>query len=385
MGIAEMIDRAMIIKKPNLGGEIITRRTFVKKIGWLGRFCLLFSMSAPKNGLSFDREKTVVAITKGANIANITREAIDLIGGMRSIVGKGQRVFIKPNYITGGLDGHDPVHAGEIAHPEVVAAVAEECVKAGASHVIIGEWVERPPKILFGGREGKEGAQVENRVERLNKRYGDKIHLINLMHHTSYFTYCPSKTGLRFIAIPDIVASSDVKISIPSLKTHHQVSPVTLGMKNWIGIMPSILYGEPRVKLHEAGIHQIIVDINQVLRPDLTVVDGTFGMEGEGTTLVFGGRPVDISQRIGGFLIIAGRDPVAVDSTAMRAIAKDWVPTKNEDLGAPYYVHHLRLAYAQYLGEIRKSKIEIKGEHLEKVSMNWKMPKGNIYPEKPLP
>ncbi len=374
----------MIIKNRMIHGGIISRRTFVKQMGWLGRFCLLFPVVAPQNGLSFVGEKATVAITKGENIASITREAIDLIGGMRSIVGKGQRVFIKPNYITGGLDGHDPVRAGEITHPEVVATVAEECVKAGAGHVIISEWVERPPKILFGGKEGREGAQVESRVERLNKRYGDKIHLINLMHHTSYFTYYPSRTGLRSIAIPDIVASADVKISIPSLKTHHQVSPITLGMKNWIGIMPSLLYGEPRIKLHEAGIHQIIVDINQALRPDLTVVDGTFGMEGEGTTLVFGGQPVDISQRIGGFMIIAGQDPVAVDSTAMRTITKDWAPTKNEDLGTPYYVHHLRLAHTQHLGEIKKSKIEIKGEHIEKVSMNWKMPKGNVYPEKPL-
>ncbi len=61
---------------------------------------------------------------KGSNLYAMTREAIDSLGGMKTIVKPGDKVFIKPNYITGGLDGHDPVAAGEIAHPEVVASVA---------------------------------------------------------------------------------------------------------------------------------------------------------------------------------------------------------------------------------------------------------------------
>jgi len=113
-----------------------------------------------------------VSVIKGTDLYAMTRQAIDALGGMKTIVKKGDRVFIKPNYITGGLDGHDPVSAGEIAHPEVVASVAEECVKAGAKEVVIGEWVERPIKINFGGKEGKEGAQVQRLVDLLNKNTG---------------------------------------------------------------------------------------------------------------------------------------------------------------------------------------------------------------------
>ena len=137
-----------------------------------------------------------VSIVKGYNLYAMTREAINLIGGMKKIVKPGDKVFIKPNYISGGLDGHDPVSAGEIAHPLVVASVAEECLKAGAKEVVIGEWVERPVKINFGGKEGKEGAQVKGLVDRLNKKYGNRIYLINLMDHTSYFKFVWS---IRFI------------------------------------------------------------------------------------------------------------------------------------------------------------------------------------------
>ena len=349
----------------------------------MGGSYLLYPIASTQYMKIRSQKTSQVAIARGLDIGKITRDALDLIGGMKSIVKKGQTVFIKPNYISGGLDGHDPVTSGEIAHPAVVATVAEECVRAGAASVIIGEWVERPPKILFGGKEGKEGAQIQNKMDILNKRYGHRIHLLNLMDHTSHFFPFPSSTLLRYIMIPDIVARADVKITIPSLKTHHQESPVTLGMKNWMGIMPSVIYGEPRYKLHEAGIHQVIVDINKALRPALTVVDGSYGMEGEGTTLMFEGRTVDVSSRIGGFLVVAGRDPVSTDTVATRLITKNWGPVENKDLGTPYYIHHLRLSHAQRLGEIRMSRIEVKGELLEEVAMNWRMPKDETYPEKP--
>ena len=303
---------------------------------------------------------------------------------MNSVVKKGDKVFIKPNYITGGLDGHDPVAAGEIAHPEVVASVAEECIKAGAREVVIGEWVERPVKINFGGREGKEGAQIKRLIDALNKKYGEKIFLINLMEHTAYFRYFPSRTKLRFIAIPNIVAEADVVISIPSLKTHHKPSPVSLGMKNFMGIMPSVLYGEPRYKLHEAGVHQVIVDISRAIKPDLVVISGGFGMEGRGASLFLGGKPVDISKRIGGALVIAGRDPVATDATATRVITKDWNPEPADaNLGVPWYIHHLRMAYEQGLGTLDSSKILIVGEQLDSVRMKWECSDDNVYPEFP--
>lgn len=325
-----------------------------------------------------------VSVVKGTDLYSMTKEAIALIGGIESIVHKGDKVFIKPNYITGGLNGHDPVSSGEIAHPAVVASVAEECVKAGAKEVIIGEWVERPIVVNFAGREGKEGAQVKHRIELLNKKYGNKIYLVNLMNHTSYFRYIPSKTKIRYLAVPNLVAEADVIISIPSLKTHHDPSPVSLGMKNLIGIMPSVLYGEPRRKLHDAGIHQVIVDINKALKPDLVVVDGSFGMENRGASLYLGGEPVDVSSRIGGFLVIAGIDPVATDATATRLISKGWSPAPdNSNLGTPWYVHHIRMAHQQGLGNIHQDMIDIEGVLLKEVEMSWKPSDDGVYPELP--
>ena len=341
-----------------------------------------------KTGSVIPIEKKIVtsqvAIVKGNDLYSITRKAINLLGGMGTIVKKGDKVFIKPNYVSGGLDGHDPVTAGEIAHPEVVASVAEECIKAGAKEVVIGEWVERPVKINFGGKEGKEGAQVKHLIDLLNKKYGNKIFLINLMEYTTHFRYFPSKTKLRFLAIPNLVTEADVVISIPSLKTHHKPSPVSLGMKNFMGIMPSVLYGEPRYKLHQAGLHQVLVDINKAIRPDLVVISAGFGMEGKGASLFLGGKAVDVSKRIGGGLVIAGRDPVATDATATRIITKGWSPLpKDKNLGTPWYVNHIRMASEQGLGNLDSSKILILGERLDSVKMNWECSDDDVYPELP--
>jgi uncharacterized protein (DUF362 family) len=361
----------------------ISRRDFLKTT-----FLLTGSVVLSKDIQSFklieeNPSLSEISVVKGLDLKKMTKDAIDMIGGMKSIVKPEQKVFIKPNYISGGLDGHDPVISGEIPHPDIVSTVAEETVKAGASSVIIGEWAEIPLDINFAGEKNKEGAQIKEKINRINKKYGNKVFLLNLMVHTTYFTYINSKTSLKFLAIPNLVSEADVIISIPVLKTHHSPSPVTLGMKNLIGIMPSTIYGEPRIKLHDAGIHQIIVDIVCGIKPKLTVVSGAFGIEGDGPTLFFGGEPVDLSQRIGGFLVIAGKNPVATDATATRIITKDWEPVENDNLGTPYYVNHIYRAYKKGLGEIRKDRIIIKGENLKDVQMSWKMPSGNVYPEKP--
>jgi uncharacterized protein (DUF362 family) len=359
----------------------ITRRQFIKNsIGIsAGLFAGNFAFAADAI-----TKPSIVSIIKDSNMAKATQDALDMLGGVSQAVKPGQIVFIKPNYIAGGLMGHDPVLSGEIPHPQVVSSVAEECVKAGAGHVIIGEWFERPLDIIWQGKKNIEGAQVKNLIEKINKKYGHKVSLINLRNYTETFIYVPSFSRLDWLAIPDIVKKADVVISVAVLKTHHRPISVTFGMKNFMGIMPSVIYGEPRMELHQAGINQVIVDIVRGIRPGLTVISGAYGMEGEGVVRSFGGKTVDLGSVLGGGLVIAGFDPVATDATATRLITKNWQPQpKDDDLGVPWYITHLRLAYQQGLGQIRKSMIKIKGCYLDDVAMSWEMPGQKTYPELP--
>jgi uncharacterized protein (DUF362 family) len=121
---------------------------------------------------------------------------------------------------------------------------------------------------------------------------------------------------------------------------------VTLGMKNMFGLLPDKF----KFKYHANGISKVIVDINTVIKPALTVIDGFVGMEGRGPT---DGTPVKMD------LIIAGKDVVATDATAARAIGFD-----------PHEISHIRTASQKGLGNI--DNIEILGVRLEDVMRVFK-------------
>jgi uncharacterized protein (DUF362 family) len=103
-------------------------------------------------------------------------------------------------------------------------------------------------------------------------------------------------------------------------------------------------------KFHAKGISDVVVDINSVLKPALTVIDGFVGMEGRGPV---DGTPVKMD------LIIAGTDVVATDAIAARIMGFD-----------PNQIKHIRTAAQKELGTIRD--IEVVGEKLETVRHQFK-------------
>ena len=134
-------------------------------------------------------------------------------------------------------------------------------------------------------------------------------------------------------------------ISAAKLKTHSGTI-VTLGMKNMFGLLPDKF----KAKYHAQGISKVIVDINSVLRPALTVVDGFVGMEGSGPSR---GDPVQMDT------VIAGTDPVATDATAARIMGFD-----------PHTISHIRRAHEKGIGEI--DNIEVVGDGIEAVTKIFK-------------
>ena len=127
---------------------------------------------------------------------------------------------------------------------------------------------------------------------------------------------------------------------MPKMKTHSETS-VTLGMKNMFGLLPDKFKG----KYHGRGMHKIILDINTVLKPALTVIDGFVAMEGRGPVR---GKPIQMD------VIIAGQDPVAADATASRVMGFD-----------PHGISYMTMAHERSLGEI--DEIKILGERIENV------------------
>jgi uncharacterized protein (DUF362 family) len=157
----------------------------------------------------------------------------------------------------------------------------------------------------------------------------------------------PDCETLKSITVPRIVMESAV-ISAAKMKTH-MATKVTLGMKNMFGLMPD----KYKAKFHMNGISKVVVDINTVIKPQLTVIDGFVAMEGRGPT---GGDPVKMD------LIIAGKDVVATDATCARVMGLD-----------PHEISHIRTAAEKGLGNI--DNVEILGTKFEDVKRNFKTAK----------
>ena len=171
------------------------------------------------------------------------------------------------------------------------------------------------------------------------------VQFLNLRHIKDRVKIAiPNGETLKGITVPRVVTESAI-ISAAKLKTHMSTK-VTLGMKNMFGLLPDKFKG----KYHAKGISKVVVDINTVLKPVLTVIDGFVAMEGKGPT---DGTPVKMD------LIIAGKDVVATDAIAARTMGMD-----------PMEISHIRKAYQKGLGNI--DNIEIIGSKLEDVSREFK-------------
>jgi uncharacterized protein (DUF362 family) len=106
-----------------------------------------------------------------------------------------------------------------------------------------------------------------------------------------------------------IVKEVDYIIDMPKMKTH-MLAKYTGAIKNLYGLIP----GGMKQKLHnyardEKKFSELLVDIYQNVKPQLTIMDAIVGMEGHGPT---SGHP----KKAG--LILASRNAVALDIAATK-------------------------------------------------------------------
>jgi uncharacterized protein (DUF362 family) len=269
----------------------------------------------------------IVAIVKGERGHEPVFKALDLIDYKQAVQGY-DKVLIKVNFIT-----DKTWDTGATTDPIVVEAIIKKLEDLPLKVYVVESDATITNADKAFEKTGMKDMCERNDVEWLNLRYvKDKIKL-NILNGEA----------LQSIIVPRLVMESAV-ISAAKLKTHINTT-VTLGMKNMFGLLPDKFKG----KYHMKGISKVVVDINTVLRPIFTVIDGFVGMEGRGPT---DGIPVQMN------LIIAGRDPVATDATAARVMGFN-----------PYEITHIRKAYEKGLGN---SETQIIGEKLETVKRKFK-------------
>jgi uncharacterized protein (DUF362 family) len=314
---------------------------------------------------------TQVAAVRGDNLDRMTRNAIDALGGIQTVVNEGDAVFIKPNFVSFPWAQHNNCfHAGECTKPEILIAVTEECLKAGAAEVIIGEGSHLPSFDWQYAVTLDGSTNLVEKAERLSASYDGKVTLACLETDSPAWTEVPSITPHGKIAVSSLVTDADKIISIPVAKTHAWAQ-LSLASKNFLGITPLSRYAQlvdntwwNRGSFDHSSpqaIAQVYLDIVKSIKPDLSIIDFSIGIEGDGPTRTWGATTLDLKERIGSWAMIASTDLMAADATAARIMNHD-----------PKTVRQLTMGYEMGLGEIREDAIQILGEKLDDLRVDWK-------------
>lgn len=319
------------------------------------------------SGLTFSNPPPVVSVVRieKGNIGYAVENAIDLLGGIKEIMGNRTRIMLKPNLV-----GPDPKFTTK---PEVIKALALMMKEAG-KEVSIGEG-----STMAQGFNVTEGAIYQTKnpdiLDPMQQYVFDQlgytelaeslnIPLINLHSGEMVDVKVPNAFVYDRITVHKSLSEIDMLCSVPMMKTH-MLATVTLGMKNLIGLYPGTAYCAVRSCVHNTssesgspGVAYEILDMVKACTPGLVVIDGSTAMEGDGP---FGGDLLDTN------LIIAGTNPLATDMVAayIMGLDKSEVPT-------------FTTAIESGMKPANLEEIEIRGESPLDVQVAFKKP--NIVP-----
>ncbi|MBS1857896.1 MAG: DUF362 domain-containing protein [Acidobacteria bacterium] len=249
---------------------------------------------------------------------------------------RGRNVLLKPNLVE-----FEPASSIN-THPILVHAAAEAFRAQGAASVRIAEGPGHRRNTL----DLADAAGYFHTVPGFEDDFTDlNLDDVTRVHPARQFS------RIEKLYLPNTALRADLLVSMPKMKTHHWVG-ATLSMKNLFGVVPSGIYGWPKNVLHWAGIEQSIVDLHHAFPRHMAIVDGIVGMEGNG--------PIQGTPKAAGVLV-AGRDPVAVDATCCRIMGID-----------PLRVGYLKLA-VQSGGSLAGHDIEQTGEHIASVATPFEL------------
>jgi uncharacterized protein (DUF362 family)/Pyruvate/2-oxoacid:ferredoxin oxidoreductase delta subunit len=263
-------------------------------------------------------------------VLEAVKNAVDELGGINQYVKAGDRVLLKPNLLVGKRAGR---HVN--THPAVVHA-AIRLVKDVGGIPVIGDSPALPATgnaVKVAEKCGIADVAKEEGVEVID--FDRPVEVDN-----------PSGTKFKKFKIDKRVLDSDVVINLPKLKSHGQMT-LTMGVKNIFGVVPGTRKSQWHLAAGTDRHHfaRMLVDLYRNVAPQLTIMDGIMGMEGNGPQ---NGQP----RKIG--IIMASDDAVALDAVACEIVGlqRNRMPTTvvAEEMG---------------VGQTRLEEISVLGERLE--------------------
>jgi uncharacterized protein (DUF362 family) len=229
-----------------------------------------------------------VGIGRAGSVQERLRKAPDAVGGLSHYIQPGDIVLVKPNV---AFD-RSP-NLGATTHPEIMESLIRMLlVDCRAQEVRVADNpIESPPDCF-----AKSGIALAT------ERAGGRV-------------YLPDSNAFRMLHTPGAqliedwwffhrpLTNVDKVIGVAPVKDHN-LCHASMGIKNWYGLL-----GGRRNQFHQ-DIHEIVSDLSLMMKPTLTILDGTHVLMKNGPT---GGDPSNVKP---GHTVVAGVDPVAMDAWA---------------------------------------------------------------------
>ena len=282
-----------------------------------------------------------VSLVKGSNRYDIIFQSLKLIEDeILSSIGQ-KRILLKPNIVLSNCYAC-------VTHVDAVRAVLDFLSPHVKSQILIGE---------SGVQNTMEGFAYGGYLP-LEKEYNVK--LVDLNHDKFQVRYVlglnNKPTPIRIINTffdPNLYI-----ISVARMKTHNYVF-VTLSIKNVIMASPLNDYKHnDKGLMHQAPpakndlLHYNMFHVAQEIFPDLAVIDGFVGIEGNGPAW---------GSLIGSKVALASRDAVAADVTGTRVMGFD-----------PQQINYLKVMAEAGLGQGEYDKIQLLGTPLDQCITKYK-------------
>jgi uncharacterized protein (DUF362 family)/Pyruvate/2-oxoacid:ferredoxin oxidoreductase delta subunit len=195
-------------------------------------------------------------------------KALDLLGGVEAIAGKGASVFVKVNNVMAAAP-----ETGIVSHPEVARAVVEQ-FKRVAGRIAIGDSPGGPftPAMLKRVYQ-KTGTAAVARETGAEPALDTETVTVQL----------PDGRSIKRLTLCRSMLEADCLVSISKFKTHRYMN-VTGPIKNLYGTVP----GTTKFVYHSRfddpkEFADLIVDVHLASKPAFHVLDAVHVTEGEGS------------------------------------------------------------------------------------------------------
>lgn len=219
-------------------------------------------------------------------------------------INKDSTVLIKPNL----LAKHQP-EACVTTNPAVVRAVITALKRRGAQNIILAD--------SCGGAYTASIMRGIYKASGLDKVCADEG--VEMYCGCEAFTKATSGRLVHEFDLIEPIKRADFIVNCPKLKTH-VMTGMSCAVKNIFGCVAGMKKAELHMRFPQKRLFgEMLVDLYELIRPDICIVDGIMAMQGDGPA---GGTPCKAG------VIIGGEDGYAIDLAICRimGLGSDLVP-----------------------------------------------------------